>query len=98
MLSPERFRNVHFRHVQRRQFERPFSRRRLLEDQPFVLIRMPRRFFDFFVHLLHKSISDSALFIVQTYSGFVRMFFTSPANPSLSARGFLSFSPTRPCL
>src|SRR5216684_1247346 len=98
MLSPERFRDVHFRHVQRRQFEGPFSWRRLLEDQPFVLIRMPRRFFDFFVHLLHKSISDSALFTVQTYSGFERMFFTAAANRSISARGVVSVTHTRPCL
>src|SRR5258708_16249954 len=37
-------------YVERRQFERALTRRRLLEDQPFTLVGVARGFLDFCVH------------------------------------------------
>ena len=44
VVRAERFARVHGRHVERRQFECALARRRLLEDQPFVLIDVARAF------------------------------------------------------
>src|SRR5262249_3848597 len=46
-VSAERFGWFGSGHVEWRQFERALSRRRLLKDQAFALVRMPRRFFNF---------------------------------------------------
>src|SRR5438105_4723583 len=50
MMRTKRLCRVRFWHVGRRQFERALARGRFLEDQAFVLIHVPRGFFDFFVH------------------------------------------------
>ena len=50
MTCAKSLRGIDCRHVERRQFERALAGRGLLEDQPFVLIGVPRRFFDLVTH------------------------------------------------
>ena len=52
MARAQRFRWIRGRHIQRREFERAFSGRGLLEDQAFILACVARRFFNLFVHLV----------------------------------------------
>ncbi len=50
VICAQRFSRIDGGHVERRQFERALPRRRFLKDQSFALIRVPRSFFDSFVH------------------------------------------------
>ena len=52
VMRAKRVGRFRFGHVQRRQFERALSGRRFLEDQPFVLVHVPRSFFDITVHFV----------------------------------------------
>jgi len=45
------FRRINGRNIERRKIKRPFPWRRFLENQPGILIGVPRCFFDFAVHL-----------------------------------------------
>src|SRR5580693_3722205 len=50
MTCAKSLRGIDRRYVERRQFERALAGRGFLEDQPFVLIGVPRRFFDLVTH------------------------------------------------
>src|SRR3989454_799214 len=50
MIRAESFGGIDRRHIERWQFERALSGRRLFKDQPFTLVGVSRCFFDFLVH------------------------------------------------
>src|SRR5215470_17754678 len=57
--APKKFRGVDFRDIQRRQLPRSLARRRLLEDQPFVLIDVTGGFRGGMLHRTTSSIACS---------------------------------------
>src|SRR5208283_449446 len=59
--SAEQFGRIHLRDIERRQLPRGLPSRRLLEDQPFVLIHVARSLWCLVLHRVTSAISASVL-------------------------------------
>src|SRR5215467_4595346 len=81
-------------YVNRRQFKGALTRRGLLEDQAFTLIGVPSRFLD---PVTHRMLVPFRL-RRRAYAGRERMFFNAVTKRSISVRGIVSVTQTKPCL
>ena len=102
MIRAQRLRGIGGGHVERRQFERALAGRGLFEDQPFVLIGVARRFFDFVGHglsvpwcAIRARCREAAI-----ADGLLQRAAASAARPSrsMSARVVVSVTQTSACL
>src|SRR5712664_146945 len=82
-------------HIERRQFERPLSGGRFLEDQSFVLIGMRCGFLNSFLHSQLSALKGAALWKINSAQiGCLSARSSAPANRSISAREVVSVTQT----
>src|SRR4029077_11080989 len=100
VILAESFGGIAARHLERRKFESAFAGRGLLEDEPFVLVRVAGSFFDSVIQTGSCPCGTAicGCSVCSGYKGCSKARRTAPANFSMSERVVVSVTQTSACL